>query len=328
MGKTIILEPISKSIIAGGRCLNTKQAIAVFIALAIVLTVVSVTLIFQERQVEDNRLKVVASFYPLAYFAEQIGGENVSVRSLIPHNTEVHAWQPKPSDMVAVKECDIFVYNGAGLEPWVEEDILPMLSADDQIIVECSHGLDLITEGTRHEHDTDPHTWLDPVMARLEAKAILDAFLKADTANSSTYQANADALFQRFELLDERYSEGLANRQNDVIIATHSAYGYLARQYDFEVEAVVGISADEQPSAAVLAGLVETMVENDVDILYTDPVYASEYADSLKAMVEQQTGGSVKILPLYLMTGPMDGLDYFGQQEANLENLKAGLVGI
>ena len=89
----------------------------------------------------------------------------------------------------------------------------------------------------------------------------------------------------------------------------------------------MGISAEEQPSASVLAGLVETMVENDVNVLYTDPVYASEYADSLRVMVEQQTGGSVEILPLYLMTGPMDGLDYFDQQEANLENLKAGLVG-
>lgn len=292
------------------------------------MTVVSVTLLFQERQAEYNGITVVASFYPLAYFAEQIGGENVSVRSLIPHNTEVHAWQPKPSDMIAVKECDIFIYNGAGLEPWVEEDILPMLSPDDQIIVECSLELDLISKETGRENEReDPHTWLDPVMARLEAEAILDAFLQADPVNSSTYQANADALFERFELLDERYSEGLANRQNDVIIVTHAAYGYLARQYDFEIEAVVGISADEQPSAAVLAGLVETMVENDVNVIFTDPVYASEYADSLKAMVEQQTGRSVKILPLYLMTGPMDGLDYFGQQEANLENLKVGLVG-
>jgi zinc transport system substrate-binding protein len=327
LGKTNIYERISKSRIVGGRCLNAKQAIAVVIALAIVLTVVSVTVLLQDGQNENYSLTVVASFYPLAYFAEQIGGENVSVRCLIPHNTEVHAWQPKPSDMVAVKECGIFVYNGAGLEPWVEEDILPMLSADDQIIVECSHDLDLITEETRHEHDTDPHTWLDPVMAKLEAEAILDAFLEADTANSSTYQANADALFERFELLDEEYSEGLANKQNDIIIVTHAAYGYLARQYDFQVEAVVGISAEEQPSASVLAGLVDTMVENDVDVLFTDPVYASEYADSLRAMVEQQTGGSVEILPLYLMTGPMDGLDYFGQQEANLENLKAGLVG-
>src|SRR5512136_208013 len=69
-------------------------------------------------QDDEGRLRVVATFYPLYYFASEIGGNRTHVDSLIPFNTEPHSWEPAPSDIVRTDKAKVFVYNGAGFEPW------------------------------------------------------------------------------------------------------------------------------------------------------------------------------------------------------------------
>ena len=318
--------------------MNKKQGVVVAIAMIIVAVIVLGAILSPGEEEKPPGLKVVATFYPLAYFSEQLGGEHVVVDTLIPYNTEVHSWQPSPSDIQQVEEADIFIYNGAGLEPWVEDSLLPAIKTEGKIIVECTHGLELLPtsdieddheadDGHDHDHGVyDPHTWIDPVIAKGSSMAILNAFILADPANASSYNESAAILFDKFDSLDSQYSASLASKQKDMIIVTHKAYRYLGHRYNFELEGVVGISADEQPSAATMAELAGLMEENDIYVLFTDPVYASDYADALKSTVEEKTGHDVEVLPLYLMTGPSsDGLDYFGQQEANLNNLIIGL---
>lgn len=289
------------------------------------------TLALSPRAGED-RLSVVATFYPLAYFAEQIGGEHVVVRTLIPHNLELHSWKPSASDILAVEESDIFVYNGAGLEPWVVRDILPAITSKDKVIVEASKGLDLsalnehVREGEAGDGQglLDPHTWIDPVLARGEAEAILEAFVKVDPEGSDAYRANAQRLFDTFDSMDASYESELADVELNTIIVAHDAFGYLGRRYGFEVIGVVGLSAEAEPSTSDLVAILDVMVEKGIPVLFVTPFY-TEYIHSLRESLEQRTGLEVTILTLYTLTGPLDGMDYFDQMEANLENLKSGL---
>jgi hypothetical protein len=114
-------------------------------------------------------------------------------------------------------------------------------------------------------------------------------------------------------------------KQKDVIIVTHAAFGYLADRYGFHQHGVIGLSADEQPSASTIAALVNTMIDQEIYVVYVDPVYSDSYAQTLKNTLESKTNQSVQILRLYLMSGEIDGLDYFTQLERNLQNLKIGL---
>ena len=118
---------------------------------------------------------------------------------------------------------------------------------------------------------------------------------------------------------------GLANKHKKEIFVTHTAFGYLAYRYGFEQYGVIGISADEQPSASVYANLVDMMMEHNIFVVYVDPVYADQSAQTLKNELQRLSGQKVQILELYFMLGNINGLDYFGQQEKNLENLKIGL---
>jgi zinc transport system substrate-binding protein len=162
-------------------------------------------------------------------------------------------------------------------------------------------------------------------MAEPQAQNIYEALTQKDPDNINYYSERWQNLKTRFEELDNNYLSGLSTRKKDEIFVAHSAFGYLADRYGFEQHGVIGISADEQPSATVYVNLVETMIEHEIYVVFVDPVYPDESAQTLRNELERLSGKTVQILKLYFMLGSIDGLDYFEQLETNLENLKMGL---
>lgn len=314
--------------------MNKRQKIFITITIIIVLTATTVTALYSsQNQSTIGKLKVVTTFYPLAFFAQEIGGENVVVQQLIPDNTEVHNWQPSPSDILAVGDADVIFYNGASLDHWFEEDVLPTIDSSNKLVVETTEGITLLdteeehTESEHHEHEGqyDPHTWISPFVAKLQAQNIYEALAQKDPSHAEYYNVRWQNLKTRFEELDNNYMTDLETKTKTDIVVAHSAFGYLASRYGFEQRGVIGISADEQPSASAYANLVEMMVQHETYVVYVNPLYSDESAQTLKNELKRLTGHDVQILKLYFMLGNMDGLDYFGQQEKNLENLKVGL---
>jgi zinc transport system substrate-binding protein len=310
--------------------MNKRQKLFVTATAIIVLTAVFATVFYsQQNKTESDKLKVVATFYPLAFFAQQIGGEEVTVKQLIPDNTEVHTWQPSFADILAVDEADVIIYNGASLDHWFKDDILPTIDSSKKIIVETTKGVKLIETETEHadEHEElyDPHTWISPFLAKQQAQNIYEALIQKDPDHEGYYSERWQNLKTRFEELDNNYLTGLSTKNKEDIFVAHSAFGYLADRYGFKQYGVIGISADEQPSAQVYANLVEMMIKYETYVVYVDPVYTAESIQTLKNDLETRTDQNVQILKLYFMLGAIDGLDYFGQQEKNLENLKIGL---
>jgi zinc transport system substrate-binding protein len=310
--------------------MNKRQKLFVTATAIIVLTAVFTTSFYsQQNKTENGKLKVVATFYPLAFFVQQIGGEEVTVKQLIPDNTEVHTWQPSFADILAVDEAEVIIYNGASLDHWFEDDILPAIDSSNKIVVETTKGVKLTETETEHsdEHEElyDPHTWISPFLAKQQAQKIYEALIQKDPDHEGYYSERWQNLKTQFEELDNKYLTGLSTKNKENVFVAHSAFGYLADRYGFKQHGVIGISADEQPSASVYANLVDIMIEYETYVVYVDPVYTAESIQTLKNDLDTRTEQSVQILKLYLMLGVIDGLDYFGQQEKNLENLKIGL---
>jgi ABC-type Zn uptake system ZnuABC Zn-binding protein ZnuA len=286
---------------------------------------------------QHDTVNIVATFYPLAFFAQEIGGEHVHVTQLIPDNTELHAWQPTPSDILAANKADILLYNGAHLDHWFEKDLLPSIDQTGKIIVETTKDIELLQKSSeeddmenRQDNNNDnelydPHTWISPFIARQQAETIYNALIVKDPDNQDYYIQRWNQLQQKFLSTDDAFKEQLATKQNDAIIVTHAAFGYLAHRYGFRQYGVIGWAADEQPSALTIADLINKMAELEVYVVYIDPVYSDSYAKTLKNTIESKTNQPVQILRLYLMAGVIDGLGYFEQLEQNLQNLKIGL---
>jgi zinc transport system substrate-binding protein len=310
--------------------MNKRQKLFVTATAIIVLTAVFATAFYpQQNKTESDKLKVVATFYPLAFFAQKIGGEEVTVKQLIPDNTEVHTWQPSFADILAVDEAEVIIYNGASLDHWFKNDILPTIDSSNKIVVETTKGVQLLETETEHadQHEElyDPHTWISPFLAKQQAQNIYEALIQKDPDHEGYYSERWQNLKTRFEELDNKYLTGLSTKNKEDIFVAHSAFGYLADRYGFKQHGVIGISADEQPSASVYANLVDMMIEYETYVVYVDPVYTAESVQTLKNDLETRTEQNVQILKLYFILGAIDGLDYFGQQEKNLENLKIGL---
>ena len=310
--------------------MNQKQKTLIITTILITALLITAASAFFSTKQQTSKLQVAASFYPLAFFSQEIGGEYVQVTQLAPSNTEIHNWEPSASDITAAEDADVIVYNGAGLDQWMQNELLPALSnAKSRLTVDTTSGLPLLlTSGTSGENETgpnDPHTWISPYMAKLQAEKIYNALVQQDPAHESYYTNNWENLKNTLEQIDANYTTALATKQKNTIFVSHAAYGYLAYRYNFEQQGVIGLSADEQPSAATIANILNLMEQYQTYVVYVDPIYSQNYAQTLKTELETQTGHPVTILNLYLMLGPTDGNNYLDQQTLNLQNLKTGL---
>jgi len=168
----------------------------------------------------------------------------------------------------------------------------------------------------------DPHFWLDPLSAKIQVANMLEAFIQADPANATYYKTRAKKLTRRLEKLDRDYRDGLKNRRKNVIVTTHKGFDYLASRYGFKAEAIMGITADAEPSIQDLIRITETVRENNLKYVFAEPVYSDKFIE----IISRETGAKVLILDgVHSQLGPHANMDYFQIMYENLENLKKGL---
>jgi zinc transport system substrate-binding protein len=299
------------------------------ILIAVVSGVMGVAYIARPQPLKGGKLIVVATFYPIYYLAERIGGDMVEVHSLIQPGMEVHSWQPAVKDIVACSDADIIIYNGAGLDDWLHEEVLPLMDVEGKLIIDTTENVTLwenIEKKEIEEHGLyDPHTWISPYEARQQAETIYRAFIERDPDNLDYYTDRWMALSNDLKTLDESYKTKLQSKVRDSIFVTHDAFGYIARRYGFKQQGIIGVSADEQPSTQTIAQIVDMMQQTGTYVFYIEPGYSDIYVQTVKTELQIRTGKTIHILELYHLNGPIDGLDYIQQMEKNLVNLQKGL---
>jgi zinc transport system substrate-binding protein len=262
---------------------------------------------------DTGKLEVVASFYPLYYFTQQIGKDRIDLLMLIPDNAEPHSWEPKATDIFKVHNADVFIYNGGGFEPWLTS-FLPNLKSGAYIV-------DTSVNVTQYAQ-ADPHFWMDPLDAKVQVTNIAEALEHKDPGNATFYAANAADLESRLDKLNQDYIIGLQNRTKSDFITTHEGFNYLAKEYNLTDHGAVGISADAQPSARDLANLVKDVQTMDLHYVFAEPIYN----DAVIQMIASETNCKVLVLDaLHGRSGAHAGMDYFQIMYANLESLRIGL---
>ena len=308
--------------------MNSKQA--AFLSTLVVLLLVSLAgayVLAPTDEADDGRLRVVATFYPLYYFAQQVGGDRVHVDSLIPFNSEPHSWEPSPADIIKVDKARVFVYNGAGFEPWVGKVLGTIRNRGSMVVVDSSRGIAAMKD-TGEQSGINPHFWIDPVLAKQQVENIRAGLTAADPAGADNYTTNAGMLEARLDALDGDFSAGLRNRTRDTIVTTHEGFDYMAGRYNFTADSVLGISPNQEPSAQKIAQIVNVVNEHDLTVVFGEPIYNDRYMQTIANEVKRQSGRDIQVLVLdglHGLSGPHAGMDYFEIQRENLKNLKIGL---
>lgn len=300
------------------------KKIVVF-GIAVVLVLVAVFLVARRRQEiktpAGSKIKVAASFYVLAEFAKQIGGEKIDEISITPFGAEPHEYEPTPKEIADIYSAKLFVFQGGGFDSWAER-LSDNLRGRGETVVSIMDRLAL--------KNPDPHIWLDPIMARKEVEIIRDALVETDPPNAVLYQKNSANYLDELSLLDEKYKDGLAECAKKDFVASHSAFEYLARRYGLSFIPIVGMSTEEEPSPRKIAEIIELMRARDLKFIFTEPLADSRAVQT----IAQETGA--KILTL----NPIEGLpaqagltaqdaaagkDYISLMEENLDNLRLAL---
>jgi zinc transport system substrate-binding protein len=309
-----------------------KKSVFLLLATAIILSGC------QAKTAASGKIQVAASFYPLYFFASQIGGDKADVINITQAGTEPHDYEPTAQDMAKIENSRILILNGLGLEAWsdnIQKNIDPQKTSVvlggmgmDQV---CSIDLKLyplpLTEKQKEnicQRQTDPHIWIAPFMATNIVQNILDGFVKVDPANAEYYQTNAAALKNKLIALDSEYQNGLANCQLKTFITSHNAFGYLAQIYGLRQIAIAGLSPDAEPSSAQLIDVAKTAKAENIKYIFFESLASPKLSQTIAAEVGAQT----------LILDPIEGLtkdeiangdNYFTVEENNLKNLQIAL---
>lgn len=290
-------------------------------ALAIIAVLVTPACTVGAPAGAEARVRVAATFYPLAEFARRVGGSRADVRALVPTGVEPHDYEPTPRDLAAIERADVFVYNGAGFEPWVDR-LLPELPPR-VVRVNATAGLALLMPPWS-SGGPDPHVWLDPVLAQAQVGLIAAGFVQADPAGRTTYEANASALRADLGALHRRYEQGLRSCRRKEFVTTHAAFGYLAARYGLHQVSIAGLQPEAEPTPARLREIVALVRRADVRVIYAETLTGSSVAEA----VARETGAQVRVLnPVEGLTREerARGLDYFAVMNENFHQLAAGL---
>lgn len=283
-----------------------------------------------ESGADTGKLNVIATIFPQYDFARQIGGDKVNVKMLLPAGTESHTFDPKPSDIVAVQGAEVFLYTGNEMEPWAQ-NIVNSLDPKKVKVVNLSQGIPLVAEthsegGTEHEHESDPHIWLDPTLAMKMVDATAAAFGEKDPDNKAYYTQNAENYKAKLGALDQDFQTAVAQGQRkQLAFGGKFAYIYFIRRYGLEyASAFDSCSTQSEPSVKKIGDVISYIKENGIPVVFYEELATPKVATSIAG----ETGTKTLLFStVHNVTKDefQQGVTYLDVMRQNLKNLKTAL---
>jgi len=266
----------------------------------------------------SEKIRVIATFFPMYDHTKNVGGDRVDVSILLPAGKEIHDWDPTPEQIRQVALAKVVVYNGAGLEPFIDRVL--QAASPNVVAVEASKGIALLP---LEEGGSDFHTWLDPILAKQQVLNIRDALISIDPAGKALYEKNAAEYLAKLDVLDAKIKNALAKTQKKEFVAFHEAFSYFAKRYGLTQHFLLEGLAEE-PGPDDIIKVIDIVKKSDIKIIFFEPNLDPE---ALTKVTEAVPG--IKTLPLDPIENPVDavrlGKTYIGIMEENLNSLLLAL---
>lgn len=272
---------------------------------------------------EAEKIPVSVTFNAMKEFVEAVGKDRVEVATIIPDGTEPHDFEPKAQDLAALSNAKIFVYNGFGMEAWVD-DAIKSANNSSLITVEASKGAEPIRNTEEEEIEEhgqyDPHLWLSLKGAELEVKNIKEALVSADPSNKEFYETNCSDYVAQLEKLYTEYQGKFQSVKKKSFVTGHAAFGYLCREFGLEQNSVEDVFAEGEPSAQQMTELVKYCKENQVTTIFAEEMASPEVSKTLADEV------GAKVETIYTIESGEDDKSYLERIEDNLSKIYDSLA--
>lgn len=275
---------------------------------------------------DDGRLSVYTVNYPLAYFAERIGGDAVEVAFPAPADVDPAYWAPAPDVIAAYQKADLILLNGADYAKWLDRATLPRSKMVDTSAALADNFIPLVggavhTHGLEGEHSHKGWaftTWLDPMLAVEQARAILEALTQRRPASEATLRANFEGLQSDLLLVDAQLRENTAGAGDLPVLFSHPVYQYLEARYALNGESVHW-EPEEMPSEKMWQELAAVLGEHPAEMM----IWEGEPLPEVVSRLESAGVKSVVYPPCG--SAPREG-DFGSVMRQNVEALRAALI--
>ncbi|GAA0820456.1 metal ABC transporter solute-binding protein, Zn/Mn family [Clostridium tertium] len=276
---------------------------------------------------DGEKLRVGVTINPLKDFTEAIGGDKVEVFSIIPDGSDAHSFDPKPKDLKDLINTNMFVYNGLGMEEWIDS-VLNTVEGKDIKIVEASNGIKPISiseedheheegdEDHGHEHGgNDPHMWLSLSDATKQAENIKNSLVEMDPENKDYYESNYEKLKQDFANLQNEYKSKFQEITNKDFVTGHAAFAYLCRDFGLTQKSIADVFGEGELTPKNLETLINYCKENNVKVIFSESTASAKESETLAREV------GAKVEKIYSLETKEDDKSYLEGMKYNLETI-------
>jgi ABC-type metal ion transport system, periplasmic component/surface adhesin len=243
-------------------------------------------------------VSVVTTTTVFADLVGNVGGDHVTVRSLVPNGGDVHTFDPKPSDAVALSNADVVFMNGLGLDDWLT-DLAQSAGQAQLTIIKLGENLTDVqyiandpNESAGGAQPNNPHLWMDVLYARKYVDRIRAELDQIDPAHASDYDANATTYDGTLVALDQyvRTQFDAIPQAQRKLVAFHDAFPYYAREYGLTIVGVVVAAPGQDPSAGQIADLISAIRAANVKLILSEV----QFPDTLVRQIASETVARVE----------------------------------
>lgn len=295
----------------------------VYRAGAILLLLLSLCGCVPQPPVQSGQPKIVASIFPVYDFARAVAGGEENLTLLIRPGTEIHSFDPTPADILAIEECDVFLYIGGESEQWVR-DILSSVRMEGKTVLRLMDVVELLSEDGGEEYDE--HIWTSPKNAEQMVAAISGALCQANPAGEEGYIARAEAYIRQIVEVGEQIQDIVERSQTKtLVVADRFPFAYFVEAYGLTWHAAFGgCSAETDASAGVVISLIDAVREENLPAVF----YLEMSNQNVSRIVSEQTGAEQLLLHSCHTISADDfknGETYVSLMRKNANNLQKGL---
>lgn len=297
----------------------------------ILATVMSLAMVGCKQKNSDASVKYVSSCYPVHIIMMNLvdGIGNVEVTKMSQTHTGcLHDFQLQSQDLKNIEQSSAFIVNGAGMENFLDK----VKEENPKIkIIDSGENIDLISDCSEHDHDdcddelghnhchscTNPHIWMSLDNYIIQIKNILEGLKSADPNNSEKYEKNAEIYIGKINDLKIRMHHELSSLSGKNIVTLHNSFPYFAREFNFNILAVINNDSDEEPSSKEISNIINIAKENNVASIFAEP----QYSDNLAKIVSREASVPIHTIDT-CVTGDDSKNAYINAMEENLKILK------
>lgn len=261
-----------------------------------------------ESTPKDDRLSIVTTIFPSYDFARELTAGEADLKMLLKPGTEMHSYEPTPQDIIAIQNCDIFIYVGGESDTWVDEclasiegehKVIKLLDCVEPVEEEIVEGMDVEEEADEHGHEHeieekefDEHVWTSPRNAIVIMQQMEKVLSEVEPQKAEVYQTRSKAYCDRLKELDEAFVDITTHaKRHTLIFGDRFPLRYFADAYQLEYYAAFpGCSSDTEASASTIAFLINKVKDEQIPVVFKIELSNGQTAEC----IAEDTGSVVK----------------------------------